>query len=172
MEYWDKKLAIDKNNDSDIKQLGKKIARVAIAPKTIVDKVLSYADRPIRGILDGQKYIEAGTRAVAYAYGGPVTGVVTDILMGKEPNQKTVEKAVKLAVQKNWDQKALNHAYSDASAYFTSHPNVVMNQNSWDLKVGEFAQEYISKAHDSIEEEFDEKMKKMDYVAISQQNRT
>lgn len=157
-----------KEGDNDATQIKKMVGKVITAPNYVIGKALGYVDRPLKGIIDQKKYIASGIRAVAYAQGGPMAGVVTDIVLGHKPSEKEVQKLVKASI----DNKHNKEIEAKIEKIITDHENqhgaplapyvISMIENN-------IRNNYIYNHKDEIEQEFDEKMKNVDTLSVAMQ---
>ena len=154
-------------NDTDFTQVKKMAAKVALAPNYAIAKAVSYVDRPLRGVIEQKKYIDAGIRAVAYAYGGPVAGVATDLILGRKPSEKEVQKLVKASVDEKHQKEINKHIGIELQAFVARNNGAFPNEVQRQRIVDQVRDKYIEDHREEIENDFDSKMKKVDKLAIA-----
>ena len=154
-------------NDTDFEQVKKMAAKVALAPNYAIAKAVSYVDRPLRGIIEQKKYIDAGIRAVAYSYGGPVAGVATDLILGRKPSEKEVQKLVKASIDEKHQKEINKHIGIEIQAFMARNNGAFPNDIQKERIVDQVRNKYIDDHRQEIEDEFDKKMGRMDKLGIA-----
>ena len=161
-----------KEGDSDLTQVKKMAGKVLTAPNYIIGKALSYVDRPLRGVIEQKKYIATGIRAVAYAQGGPVAGLVTDVVLGHKPSEKDAQKLVKANIIAKYDKEADLYFHTQAIQHDReriANGFQPMNAKERDEFHKTTLKEYARMYGNQIEEEFENKMKMVDKTSLAVQ---